>query len=176
MATLYFDLMSPYAYLAAARAETVLGERPAFEPVLAGAIFAYRGWGSWALTDKRAEGQAECEARALRYGLPPINWPAVWPGNGLHAMRVAVLAKHAGVVYDYAQAFYRRAFVDGEDPSDPELADAEARRLGVDPVITQEVKDELRTTTEAAYARGVVGVPCIEIDGEIRFGDDQLDA
>jgi 2-hydroxychromene-2-carboxylate isomerase len=168
--------MSPYAYLAVARAEAVLGERPEFEPVLVGAIFHYRGHGSWGLTDAREVGMAECEARAARYGLPPIKWPDPWPGNGLHSMRVAVLAKHAGVAHDFAQAVFRRTFVNGEDASNPAIADEEARRLGFDPTVTQAVKDELRATTEAAYARGVIGVPCLEIDGEIRFGDDRLDA
>src|SRR4051794_980023 len=96
MAILYYDLMSPYAYLAAARVETVLGERPRFEPVLVGAIFHLRGSGSWGQTDRRAEGMAECERRAAAYGLPPIAWPDPWPGNSLHAMRVARLATHAG--------------------------------------------------------------------------------
>jgi 2-hydroxychromene-2-carboxylate isomerase len=172
---LYFDLMSPYAYLAAARAEAVLGRPPTFEPVLVGAIFALRGSGSWGRTDAREAGMAEIEQRAAQYGLPPVRWPDNWPGNSLHAMRVAVLAKQAGLAEDFAQAVFRRTFVDGVDSSDPAVADAEAARLGFDPTITQAVKDELRATTEAAYERGVIGVPCLEIDGVVHFGDDRLD-
>jgi 2-hydroxychromene-2-carboxylate isomerase len=172
---LYLDLMSPYAYLAAARAEALLGERPDFEPVLVGAIFALRGSGSWGLTDARADGMAECDRRATRYGLPPINWPPNWPSNSLHAMRVATLAKRAGAAHDVMQAIFRRAFIDGIDIADPAVADAVAREHDVDPTITQDIKDELRATTEAAYARGVVGVPCLERDGRIVYGDDRLE-
>ncbi|MEA2171145.1 MAG: hypothetical protein QOF76_4445 [Solirubrobacteraceae bacterium] len=171
---LYLDLMSPYAYLAAARAESVLGERPVFEPVLVGAIFALRGSGSWARTDARADGMAECERRAAAYGLPPMAWVPDWPLNSLHASRLAILAKRAGVVHDFMQATFRRQFVDGVDTSEPAVVDAIAREHGFEPTITQDVKDELRTATEAAYARGVVGVPCLERDGVIVFGDDQL--
>lgn len=171
---LYLDLMSPYAYLAAARAEALFGERPDFEPVLVGAIFALRDRGSWGLTDARVAGMAECERRAARYGLPPINWPPNWPSNSLHAMRIATLAKRAGVAHDVMQALFRRAFVDGVDLADPAVSDAAAREHGLDPTITQDVKEELRATTEAAYARGVIGVPCLERDGAIVYGDDRL--
>jgi 2-hydroxychromene-2-carboxylate isomerase len=172
---LYLDLMSPYAYLAAARAEALLGERPDFEPVLVGAIFALRGWGSWGLTDARAEGIAECDCRAARYGLPPIKWPPNWPSNSLHAMRVATVAKRAGVAHDVMQAIFRVGFVDGVDIADPEVPDAIAREHGIDPIISQDVKDELRATTEVAYGRGVVGVPCLESEGRIVYGDDRLE-
>ena len=173
--TLYLDLMSPYAYLAAARAESVLGERPDFEPVLVGAIFALRGSGSWGLTDARAAGMAECERRAARYGLTPINWPPDWPSNSLHAMRVATLAKRAGRAHDVMQAIFRRGFVDGVDIANPAVSDAVAREHGVDPTITQDVKNELRAATEAAYARGVAGVPCLERNGQVVYGDDRLE-
>ena len=172
--TLYFDLASPYAYLAAERAERVLGEPVDFQPVLAGAIFAMRGHGSWAHTPARDENVAEVERRAVAYGLPPVAWPPGWPGNSLHAMRVAVLARRAGRVRDFALAAFRRAFVDGDDLSDPAIVTEVAAATGVAVAIDQSVKHELRAVTEAAYARGVIGVPCVEIGGVVRFGDDQL--
>ncbi|MCP9489212.1 MAG: DsbA family protein [Solirubrobacteraceae bacterium MAG38_C4-C5] len=73
------------------------------------------------------------------------------------------------------QAIFHSGFVDGVDIADPAVADAVARQHGLDPTITQDVKDELRATTEAAYARGVVGVPCLERDGITVYGDDRLE-
>jgi hypothetical protein len=70
---LYFDLASPYAYLAVERAASVLGAEPALQPVLVGAIFGYRGWGSWAGTPERERNMAEIEQRARAYGLP-LTW------------------------------------------------------------------------------------------------------
>ena len=49
---LFYDLGSPYAYLAVARAERVLGTPPELRPVLLGAIFAVRGHGSWSATPR----------------------------------------------------------------------------------------------------------------------------
>jgi 2-hydroxychromene-2-carboxylate isomerase len=81
--SLYFDLGSPYAYLAVARAEAVFGRQPDLEPVLLGAIFRLRGSGSWSQTSERATGIAEVQRRALAYGLPAVAWPDGWPLDGL---------------------------------------------------------------------------------------------
>jgi 2-hydroxychromene-2-carboxylate isomerase len=67
---LFYDLGSPYGYLAVARAPAVLGGDPELVPVLLGAIFAERGHGSWSQTDSRAENVTEVERRAREYGLP----------------------------------------------------------------------------------------------------------
>ncbi|HKP88647.1 MAG TPA: hypothetical protein VJT75_01615, partial [Thermoleophilaceae bacterium] len=86
-AELFYDLGSPYGYLAVARAPAVLGGDVELVPVLLGAIFAERGHGSWSQTGARAANVAEVERRAREYGLPPVAWPPGWPPNTLHAMR-----------------------------------------------------------------------------------------
>ena len=73
--TFYFDVGSPYAYLASTRVDSVLPEPALWQPVLLGGLFREFDRGSWALTKARAEGIAEIEERAAAYGLPPIVWP-----------------------------------------------------------------------------------------------------
>lgn len=110
---LFYDLGSPYAYLAVERAELVLGTAPVLRPVLLGAIFAARGHGSWSQTPARADGIAEVERRAAAYGLPPVRWPTGWPPNTLKAMRAAVWAERHGRGGPFARAAFRRAFAAG---------------------------------------------------------------
>jgi len=105
---LYYDLASPYAYLAVARAPDVLGSEPELQPILLGAIFGYRGRGSWAHTPERAAGEAEIERRAAAYGLPPVVWPDGWPLNSLAAMRAATHAKRERLQREFARARRRR--------------------------------------------------------------------
>src|SRR4051794_41916493 len=109
MPELYFDLGSPYAYLAVERAPRVLGVPPVLRPVLLGAIFRARGSGSWARTEARAAGIAEVERRAAAYGLPPLRLPPGWPRNGLPAMRAAVWAGGRGAPGALAPAAHPRA-------------------------------------------------------------------
>ena len=176
---LYYDLASPYAYLAVARAADVLGEEPRLQPVLVGAIFGWRGRGSWALTDQRDAGEAEIERRAARYGLPPIVWPPGWPVNSLGPMRAAVWAERQGAGPAFARAVFEREFAHGEDPSDVVLLDEIGRSVGVEgireAIADPEIKQALREATEQAWERGVRGVPTLEAGRRLYFGDDRLE-
>ena len=88
-ATFYYDLGSPYAYLSAERISGLFAEaeleQPEWQPVLLGGLFARFDRGSWSETPGRAEGMAEIERRAAKYGLPPLAWPEPWPANTLVA-------------------------------------------------------------------------------------------
>jgi 2-hydroxychromene-2-carboxylate isomerase len=178
---LYLDLGSPYAYLALERAARVLGEEPRLEPVLLGAIFARRGFGSWSGTDARAGRVAEIEQRAGRYGLPPLRWPAAWPADGLMAMRGAVWAARQGVLAGFARAVFRREFAEGADISAAAVLRECAALAGLDgnelerAVALPEIKQELREATERAWAAGVRGVPSLRVGAAVFYGDDRLE-
>lgn len=179
---LYYDLGSPYAYLAAERVADVLGTVPRFEPVLVGGIFVERGHGSWSQTSERPKRIAEIEARAKRYGLPRLAWPTSWPNNTLKAMRAATWATGLGEGRSFALTAFRRAFREGADLSREEqlidIAESIGRTEGevLAAIEAPAIKDRLREATSRAWAREVAGVPCLEIKGEIFYGDDRLEA
>ena len=160
---LYYDLGSPYAYLAFERAAEVLGVEPRPEPILVGGIFQLRGSGSWSQTGERAGRVAEVEERAARYGLAPVRWPATWPDNTLKAMRAAVWAGRHGLVREFSRAAFRRAFAAGEDLSRVEVLIEVAGSVGLPvgdlPAAIEEpaVKEELRAATAAAWGEAWSG-------------------
>src|SRR3954451_24569824 len=88
--TFFFDLVSPWTYLAAERAERLFASsrwRPAMGDAIAGGRRA---------RDPRDEGQrAAAERRADELRLPLV-WPEGWPASGRGAMRVAALAADRG--------------------------------------------------------------------------------
>ncbi|MHB8532370.1 MAG: DsbA family protein [Solirubrobacteraceae bacterium] len=178
---LFFDLGSPYAYLASERADRVLGSAPGLAPVLLGAIFQKRGFGSWAPTAARSLRSAEIEQRAERYGLPPIVWPAQWPSNGLTAMRCATWVDRGGGVRTFARALFRAQFAEGRDIADPAVLRAAAEQSALDPEAMLRgagepaVKQALRNLTQQAWEAGVRGVPSVRVGDAIFFGDDQLE-
>jgi 2-hydroxychromene-2-carboxylate isomerase len=177
----YYDLGSPYAYLAAERLTRVLPEVPVWQPILLGGVWQESGGQSWAVTDARDEGMGEVERRAAEYDLMPIRWPAGWPNNTLKAMRVAVWAQQIGRTVAFSLAAFRQAFAGGKDLSDVDyvLMAAAACELHPNAVLkaieTQSVKDRLREVTSAAYERGVRGVPTIAVGDELFWGDDRLE-
>ena len=184
-AVFYFDLGSPYAYLAAERVNSVFSEAgaevPEWQPVLLGGLFQRFGRGSWANGPGREEGLREVERRASAYGLPPIAWPQPFPGNTLHAMRVATFAKEIGRTVSFALAAFRQAFAAGRDLSDPDnvilaAAASEMHPRAIEAAVGRDaIKTVLRDATDRAGDLGVTGVPAIVAGGEVFWGDDRLE-
>ncbi len=114
----FFDLASPWTYLAAERADRLLPDlrwRPASSAALS------RG----AADSRDPVVRATVERRALEIGLP-IAWPdGRWTARG--AMRIASLADEHGCAAPFVLAAARLAFCGGYDLGDPEiLAEAAA--------------------------------------------------
>jgi 2-hydroxychromene-2-carboxylate isomerase len=183
-ATFYFDLGSPFAYLAAERLHEVLPAPVDWQPVSLGGLFKLNGRSSWSLGDpqRRQAGMAEVERRARLYGLPPVRWPDPWPGDYLTAMRAATFAHRAGRGRELTTHAFRDAFQRGHDLSITAHVLTAARDAGLDPEEVDEatrdpeIKLALREATDAAHRLGVFGVPTLAIDGELFWGDDRLDA
>jgi 2-hydroxychromene-2-carboxylate isomerase len=179
--TFYFDLGSPYAWLAAERIHQVLPETAVWQPILLGGIWQESGGGSWARTDKRDEGMREVEQRAATYGLLPVRWPDDWPTNTLKAMRAATFAQQTGRVVAFSLAAFRQAFAAGKDLQDVDnvLIAAAACELHPNAVLKgielQSTKDRLRQATQEAYDRGVRGVPTVAVGQRLFWGDDRLE-
>jgi 2-hydroxychromene-2-carboxylate isomerase len=181
----YFDLGSPYAYLAAERVNGVFAsaglEVPEWQPILLGALFKRFGRDSWANGPGREEGMREVERRASAYGLPPIRWPEPWPGNTLVAMRAATFAKDIGRTVSFSLAAFRQAYAAGRDLTEPDnvllaAAAAELHPRALTAAIGRDaVKGALRDATEAAGDLGVRGVPSLLVGGEVFWGDDRLE-
>jgi 2-hydroxychromene-2-carboxylate isomerase len=179
----YFDLGSPYAYLAAERIGTLLPEPIEWQPVLLGGLFKLTGRTSWALGEyqRRQRGMADIERRARTRGLPPMRWPDPWPTNYLFAMRASTYAFSVGLGREFVVAAYRSAFQRGADLSIPGHVLEAGREVGIaSDALTQgaagpAIKDELRVATDAAFELGVIGVPTVAIDDEVFWGDDRLE-
>lgn len=180
--TFYFDLGSPFAYLTAERIDQVVCEQVLWQPLSLGGLFKLTGRSSWALGDaqQRSDGMAEVERRARQYGLAPVRWPDPWPGNYLQAMRAATFAHNLGRAREFALTAFRVAFVEGLDLSVLQNVLGVGERLGIDPgrlgaaITDEQIKLQLRQSTERAHRLGVFGVPTFAVDGELFWGDDRL--
>ncbi len=177
----YYDLNSPYAWLAAERIHQVLPQVAVWQPILLGGIWQQSGGRSWAITEKRDEGMREVEQRAEQYGLLPVRWPDDWPTNTLKAMRAAVFAQQTGRAVAFSLAAFRQAFAAGKDLQeiDNVLIAAAACELHPNAVLKaielQSTKDRLRDATQEAYDRGVRGVPSVATGDQVFWGDDRLE-
>lgn len=119
-ATLFFDLRSPYTYLAAERADRLFA-RLEWLPASSDALHA-------AALDE--EGVRRVAERARLLGLPFV-WPEE-PRHDVHgAMRVASLAAQRGCGAAFVLAASRLAFCGGFDIDDPEILAEAAAAAGI---------------------------------------------
>jgi 2-hydroxychromene-2-carboxylate isomerase len=177
----YYDLGSPYSYIAAERVNGLLPVVPVWQPILLGAVFRATGRSSWGDGPERAEGMAAVERRAAEQGLPPIRWPDPWPPNTLTAMRAAIFAQDTGRAVAFSLAAFRQAFAAGRDLGELDNVLLAAAACELHPravtkgIETRAVRDRLRTETEAAIERGVTGVPTLAAGDSLWWGEDRLD-
>src|SRR5689334_2821706 len=157
--TFYYDVGSPWCWLAAERVHHVLGTVPEWQPVLTG---------------KQSDvDRSELERRAAEQGIPEVRWPEPFPFDSEPAMLIATFAKQTGRAVAFSLAAMRQAFAAGRDLSvlDNVLIAAAGCELHPRAVIkaleTQGVRDALREGSEAAAARGVRELPAIAIGGVV---------
>ena len=183
MVRFYFDVGSPYAYLAAERLPALIPEPVEWQPVLLGGLFRLTGRSSWALGDYRCReaGMADIERRTRSYGLPPMRWPDPWPSDYLTAMRAVTYAFAIGRGRELARQCVRDAFQRGVDLGREAHVLQSARRAGLDPAAVEaatrdpEIKRMLRDATQAAYELGVFGVPTLAVGDALFWGDDRVE-
>jgi 2-hydroxychromene-2-carboxylate isomerase len=179
----FFDLASPYSYLASSRVEAMLGSDVLWRPILVGALHKHYRRVSWGATPAlRAAGIAEIEDRACAYGLPPIAWPEPYPANSLSVMRGATWSDQLGQGRAFARAAFWMAFGEGVDLTPRAAVLQAAERAGLDSAELDvelddpRLKQALRGANDAAIAQGVYGVPTLDAGGFLWWGDQLVPA
>src|SRR4051794_24017169 len=160
----YYDVGSPWCWLAAERAHEVLGTVPVWQPVRAAAL--------------EPVDRAAVEQRAAAQGIPEVRWPEPWPFDSELAMLVATFAKQTGRAVAFSLSAMRQAFAAGRDrrvTDNGPLAAAAGElppRAVLRAVETRGVVDALRNATGAARAAGVRELPAIAIGAALTSGPD----
>jgi 2-hydroxychromene-2-carboxylate isomerase len=182
-AVFYYDLNSPYAWLAAERVNSVLPMPPVWQPISFGFILRHNGRTPWSMGPERDEGVAEVERRAAERGLPELRWPEAWPVGtySLAPLRAAVYAAEIGKVVAFSLAAFRQQFNAGRGLNEIDNVVLAAAACELHPnallkaIERQTIKDRLREATEEAIELGVEGVPTVRVGDELFWGDDRLE-
>jgi len=183
----YFDLSSPYGYLAATRIDEIgarHGREVRWHPYLMGA--AMKITGSVPLVDRRMineyslhDMQRSARLLGVRFAMPEP-----FPVSTVAACRACYWVEaNAGVqaAKALASALYAGYFADGRNIGDPDTVLAIAAECGHqrDAVAagTQDpaIKARLKTETEGAIERGAFGSPFVFVDDQPFWGHDRLD-
>lgn len=175
-----FDYASPYSFLAS---ESLASQLPGIDVTLRPVYL--RGFDAfkvgmpysgaklgWLIQDLRR--CAEDLGLALRI-------PAVFPINGLYALRGAVAAQRLGRFDAYHPAMFRAVWQGARDVSSMDAVAALAAELGMPEIGAllddDSIKAELRQNTETAIRRGAFGVPTwfvASAPNEVFWGHDRM--
>ncbi len=180
----YFDLVSPYSWLALRQVETFAAHHGvAFSPrpVVYAALLEAAGLvGPVESPTKRAYTFTDVVRCARRLGLP-ITGPPAHPFRSLQALRVACLFRREQGGLALCAALAHAAWGEGRDLEDPSVLAGVVEAAGLpagkleERCRTPEIKEDLRRLTAEAVAAGVFGVPTFVLDGELFWGHDRLD-
>lgn len=179
----YFDVISPYAYLAWTQIHALAerhGRKVEPAPILFAALLnAYGHKGPAEIPPKRVYIFKDVLRSAALLGVP-LAPPPAHPFNPLLALRVASVPMPQDTQRALIHALYRATWGGGGGVESTPQVVAAIAEVGLDPEATireatSEVgKARVRARTQEALARGVFGVPTIWADGEIFWGLDAL--
>jgi 2-hydroxychromene-2-carboxylate isomerase len=177
-----FDYESPNAYLAWTQLPALAARHQATVepvPVLYAALLDANGQLGPGEQPTKARWMMKNVVRKAALVGVPLRPPAFLPFNPLLALRVTLLAPPAdrAAVID---ALFAAVWARQQHVSEPAVVEAILGDLGLDggALVARaqepEVKAHLRRETEAAVARGVFGVPTMEVGGELFWGYDDF--
>lgn len=170
----YFDVISPFAYLALPDVEALAQRRAVrWVPIVLGPVLAHWGQlGPAEIAPKRVHTYRLAQFAADR-GSVPFRFPPAHPFRSLDAQRLITAADATpGAV----RALFEFVWAEGRDPVMER--DVLAARLGLDDpdaaIDASGAKARLRTATDGAIAAGVFGVPTLAVDDALFWGADAM--
>ena len=182
----YFDFISPYGYLAAARIEEIgakYGRPVVWRPFLLGVtVLQVMGIKPLMETPLKSDYLVVDRPRMARLLGVPLTVPDLDGVNGVAASRAFYWLAEGDetTAKALARRLLERLWVEGRDIADPGVVADEAAALGVsretlgDALGDPRVKGLLRSAVDAAVGRKVFGSPFFIVDDQPVWGVDRL--
>lgn len=174
----WFDVVSPFAYLAFERLPQVLQGQSwevEYRPLLFAGLLKHWGQkGPAEMAPKRRFTYRQVQWLAEKNGIA-LRFPPQHPFNPVSALRAAVALESLDAIHTIFRFIWR----EGRDINAPEEWAELARRLGVPDLDARcndpAVKSQLLQYGEQALDTGVFGVPTLVVDNEVFWGFDATD-
>ncbi|WP_324076074.1 MAG: 2-hydroxychromene-2-carboxylate isomerase [Erythrobacter sp.] len=186
---LVFDFVSPNAYLVWWPLRELLDRHEAsldIVPVFLGGMHKLTGNAPPMIRDAEVKGKndyamLEMQRFIAKHGLTKYRLHPQFPFNSILLQRMLFAACQDGRGVQFAECLLRPIWEEGLDISSPEAIGAVVSAAGFDAADlfaraqSDEVKQGLIASTEAAVARGAFGIPTMWVDGtEMFFGKERL--
>ena len=180
---LYFDFISPYAWLALMKAEGFAEDHGIVwhpRPVVYGALLSANGLTGPAESPRKRRYTFLDAARLAQESGLSFQGPPGHPFRSLDALRVQYLFQDTDQALELAVTLANACWGQGRDLTDKEVLKELVAGLGLDSESLEEriaapnIKEGLRAQTESALEQGIFGVPSFVFEGELFWGQDRL--
>jgi 2-hydroxychromene-2-carboxylate isomerase len=177
----FYDYVSVYSYLADSQLGALDGADIIYRPMLLGAVMQATGNRPPATVESKGRYlRADVAAWARRYALP-LTMNPLFPQNTLNALRLALVAQREGAFSAMHRRLFDAMWVEQKNLGDDAVLATLASEAGLDPdtsmqaISGQSIKDQLKTNTDEAIARGAFGAPTFFLGDRMFFGNDRFD-
>ena len=176
----YFDLISPYSFIAYKKILKIKNINFNFKPILLGGLHNLAGITPPAFNKYKSKNlRSDCELVASKNNID-FKWNTKFPINTLNMMR-GYLSIEQNKKDKYLEVFFDAYWMNNLDLTLDENILLLLNRLKIDKskfledIKSQLIKDKLKKITNDAFEKDVFGAPTFIVNKKIFWGQDRLD-
>jgi 2-hydroxychromene-2-carboxylate isomerase len=179
----YFDIISPYSYIAHKKIQKIKEQQKIifnYKPILLGGLHNLAGINAPAFNKYKMKNmQSDCELVSKKNNIS-FKWNLKFPINSLSIMR-GYLSLEDSQKEDYLNIFFNAYWRDNLDLSSEKEFSKLLENLKIDSKIffdkitQQSIKDTLKQLTNDAFEKEVFGAPTFIVNNKIFWGQDRLE-
>ena len=176
----YFDIISPYAYIAYKKILKINNVDFKLKPILLGGLHNLAGITAPAFNKYKMKNmQNDCELVAKKNNIS-FKWNSKFPINTLGIMR-GYLCVEDNKKEEYLNSFFEAYWKEDIDLSNEENIKILLKKLKIDEndffnsIGNQDIKDKLKELTQEAFEKEVFGAPTFIVNNKIFWGQDRLE-
>ena len=176
----YFDIISPYAYIAYKKILKIKDINFKLKPIFLGGLHNLVGITAPAFNKfKMKNMQNDCELVSKKNNIS-FKWNSKFPINSLNIMRGYLCVKD-NKKEEYLNNFFEAYWKEDLDLSNEENIKILLKKLKIDEhdffnlIKNQDTKDKLKQFTQEAFEKEVFGAPTFIVNNKIFWGQDRLE-
>jgi len=176
----YFDIISPYAFIAYKNITKIENIKFNYKPILLGGLHNLVEITAPAFNKFKLKNMKnDCELISKKNKIS-FNWNSKFPVNSLNIMR-GYLFVEENKKKEYLETFFNAYWQDNIDLTSLENNNKLLDNLSIDNkqffegINKQEIKDELKNITNEAFKKEIFGAPTFVVNNKIFWGQDRLE-
>ncbi len=176
----YFDIISPYAYIAHKKILKINNVDFKLKPILLGGLHNLASITAPAFNKYKIKNmQNDCELVAKKNNII-FKWNSKFPINSLGIMR-GYLYVEDNKKEEYLNSFFEAYWKEDIDLSNEDNIKQLLKKLKIDDndffnsINNQSIKDKLKELTQEAFEKEVFGAPTFIVNNKIFWGQDRLE-